>query len=165
MVQIQTERRNGATLKYYEPSNRYEDGSKMRIYLLPGVPTDVVSLPIMPDLKKGDLDDFLQGFHPENRKKARNIIESYSGRQIDAASVLRYADEQGKFPEYAKTLEDKMESDIKYVHPDARYARTDFSAFILGLYADLGIAPREEAESMKKQVESYGAGVVVLLRE
>ena len=41
-------------------------------------------------------------------------------------------------------------------------ARTDVTAFFIRLYADLGVAPVEEAERAERQLRDYGAGVVVL---
>ena len=117
------------------------------------------------DLKESDINEFMDElkFAPEQKERARKIVGSYRGRQIDALSVLGYAKEQGDkmFDSFAGKLEER-EKDFETIHPDLRYARTDIMAFFLGLLADLGKAPVKEAEAMEKLVKDYGPGIIVL---
>lgn len=80
---------------------------------------------------------------------------------MDATSILLYTQEKGYFEEYARRLKAKPK-DFEFIHPDLMQARTDVSAFFMRLYADLGIAPKEEAERSERQLKDYGVGVVVL---
>ncbi|HLC97212.1 MAG TPA: hypothetical protein VJC21_00305 [Candidatus Nanoarchaeia archaeon] len=54
------------------------------------------------------------------KERARNIIEDYKSREIDALSILAYAAEQGRFNEFAKRLEEHHKINLQYVHPEAR---------------------------------------------
>jgi len=152
MAQINVEERNGIKIRYVNA----QDG--IRLYLLPNVPMDAGEIPA----EKGfDLEGAVYKF-PENvQDRVRAIGQSYNGRQLDATSILLYAQEKGCFEDYAKRLESKPE-DFKYIHPDLMQARTDVTAFFMRLYADLGIAPKEEADRAERQVRDYGVGVVVL---
>ena len=152
MAQINVEERNGIKIRYVNA----QDG--IRLYLLPNVPMDAGEIPA----EKGfDLEVAVSKF-PENvQDRVRAIGQSYNGRQLDATSILLYAQEKGCFEDYAKRLESKPE-DFKYIHPDLMQARTDVTAFFMRLYADLGIAPKEEADRAERQVRDYGVGVVVL---
>jgi len=152
MAQINVEERNGIKIRYVNA----QDG--IRLYLLPNVPMDAGEIPA----EKGfDLEGAVSKF-PENvQDRVRAIGQSYNGRQLDATSILLYAQEKGCFEDYAKRLESKPE-DFKYIHPDLMQARTDVTAFFMRLYADLGIAPKEEADRAERQVRDYGVGVVVL---
>ncbi len=168
MPQIQKEQRGGITVRYIDvgmssvSSDERFTGRKMRVYLLPGVPMDAGEIPKMPDVP--DLKDTInEMFKSEHRATAERIGREYSGRQIDALSILKYAEGQGSFNEFAKRLDDEMKGSITYMHPDIRYARTDVTAFFMELYADLGIAPRAEAVKQRKIVDDYGAGLVILV--
>lgn len=152
MAEIHTEERNGIKTRYV----RAQGG--IRLYLLPNVPMDAGEIPT----EKGfDLEGAVSKFPEEFRDRVRRIGEQYAGRQLDATSILLYAEERGKFEEYAKKLESKPK-DFEFIHPDLMMARTDVSAFFMRAYADLGVAPVEEAERAERQLENYGVGVVVL---
>jgi len=152
MARIQTEERDGIKTRYVDA----QDG--IRLYLLPNIPADVGEIPS----EKGfNLEGAVKKFPEGKREIVRRIGKKYNGRQLDATSILLYAEEQGKFDEYASRLE-KMPKDFEYIHPELMMARTDVSAFFMRLYADLGIAPVEEAEHCERQLEDYGVGVVVL---
>ncbi len=152
MAQIQTEVRNGIPCRYVNT----QDGIKL--YLLPNVPMDAGEIPV----ERGfDLEGAVSNF-PENvQERVRAIGQSYNGRQLDAISILLYAKERGCFEDYAKRLESKPK-DFEFIHPELMQARTDVTAFFMRLYADLGIAPKEEAERSERQLKDYGVGVVVL---
>lgn len=152
MAQIQTEQRNGITIRYVNA----QDG--IRIYLLPNVPADAGDIPKENgfNLEKGVLE-----FPTELRERVRGIGEKYRGRQLDATSILLYAHERKKFDEFAKRLEDKPH-DFEFIHPDLMMARTDVNAFFMRLYADLGISPEQEAVRAERQLRDYGVGVIVL---
>ncbi|MDO8509447.1 MAG: hypothetical protein Q7S27_07265 [Nanoarchaeota archaeon] len=154
MAKINTEIREGITCRYVNAQNG------IKLYLLPNVPLDAGEIPI----EKGfDLEMAVSKF-PENLKeRVRKIGQSYSGRQLDATSILLYAEEKGSFEEYAKRLESKPK-DFEYIHPDLMVARTDVTAFFMRLYADLGVAPKEEAEKSERLLSDYGVGVVMFPR-
>ncbi len=84
----------------------------------------------------------------------------FIGRQLDVTSILLYAEENVEFDRYAMRLEARP-GYFSFIPPKKRIARTDVTAFILRLYADLGIAPVSEAENAEKLVDEYGAGLVV----
>jgi len=152
MAKIHTEERKGIKIRYVNA----QDGIK--IVLLPNVPTDAGEIPS----EKGfDLEGSVNNFPVEMRDRAKRIGEQYAGRQLDAMSILLYAKEQGKFDEYADRLDPKPK-DFEFIHPDLMMARTDVSAFFMRLYADLGIAPEDEAERAERQLKDYGVGVIVL---
>jgi len=152
MAQIQTEERNGIRCRYVNA----QDGIKL--YLLPNVPMDAGEIPV----ERGfDLESAVSKFSATVQDRVRRIGQDYNGRQLDATSVLLYAQEKGCFEEYAKRLEAKPE-DFKFIHSDLMQARTDVTAFFMRMYADLGIAPKEEAERSERQLRNYGVGVVVL---
>ncbi|MFH1174343.1 MAG: hypothetical protein V1725_04370 [archaeon] len=150
MARIHEETIRGITTRYVQA----QDG--IRIYLLPGIPTDAGELF---SEKNFDLESALAGFPDGKKERARAIGKKYAGRQLDALSVLLYAEEQGTFDEYARTLESKQ--DFSSIHPDLMLARTDVTAFFLRLYADLDIAPVAEAERAERQLSEYGVGVVI----
>lgn len=140
MAEIHTEERSGLQIRY----KKAQDGT--RLYLLPNVPIDAGEIPT----EKGfDLEGVVSKFPEELQDRARRIVEQYSGRQLDAMSILLYAKENGKFDDYAGRLESKLK-DFGCIHPDLMMARTDVSAFFMRLYADLGVAPIEEAEGAER---------------
>ena len=154
MATIHTEERNGIRTRYVEA----QEG--IRLYLLPNVPIDAGEIPT----EKGfDLEGAVSKFPETRQEKVRRIGEQYAGRQLDAISILLYAEERGKFDDYARRLESKPK-DFEFIHPDLMMARTDVTAFFMRLYADLGVAPVEEVERAERQLENYGVGVVVLPR-
>lgn len=145
------EERNGIKTRYVNA----QEG--IRIYLLPNVPMDAGKIPT----EKGfDLEGAVSKFPEGLQNRARRIGEQYSGRQLDAMSVLLYAKEKGEFDNYAKRLESKPE-DFESIHPDLMMARTDVTAFFMRLYADLGVAPVEEADRAERQLRDYGVGILV----
>jgi hypothetical protein len=154
MAHIQAEEVNGIETRFVPA----QDG--IRIYLLPNVPMNAGKIP-----KEGgfDLEGALESFPLGLRERVRKIGIKYQGRQLDATSILLYANERGQFEDYAQRLENKPK-DFEFIHPDLMMARTDVTAFFMKLYADLGIAPKAEAESAERQVRDYGAGVVVMPR-
>ena len=155
MATIHTEERNGIKTRYVEAQGG------IRLYLLPNVPMDAGEIPT----EKGfDLEGAVSKFPEELQDRSRRIGEQYSGRQLDAMSILLYAKERGKFDDYAGRLESKPK-DFEFIHPGLMMARTDVTAFFMRLYADLGVAPVEEAERAERQLENYGVGVVVLPRK
>ena len=152
MATIQTEVINGISCRYVNAQNG------IRIYLLPNVPMDAGEIPV----EKGfDLEKAVSKFPVNLQERVRRIGQSYNGRQLDATSILLYAHEKDCFEKYASRLENKPD-DFKFIHPDLMQARTDVTAFFMRLYADLGIAPKEEAERSERQLKDYGAGVVIL---
>ena len=154
MATIHTEERNGIRTRYVEA----QEG--IRLYLLPNVPMDAGEIPTEKDF---DLEGAVSKFPETRQERVRRIGEQYAGRQLDAISILLYAEERGKFDDYARRLESKPK-DFEFIHPELMMARTDVTAFFMRLYADLGVAPVEEAERAERQLENYGAGVVVLPR-
>jgi hypothetical protein len=157
MAKIITEERNGITCRYVEA----QDG--IRVYLLPNVPVDVGEIEVQEDYDEATVNGFMDkvGFSSEQRERGRRIVGNYRGRQMDTLSVLGYAQEQGRFDEFAQRLEERH-TEWRTVHSDLMYSRTDITAFFLGLYAALGKAPREEATKARELAENYGPGVVVL---
>ena len=154
MATIHTEERNGIRTRYVEAQGG------IRLYLLPNVPMDAGEIPT----EKGfDLEGTVSKFPETRQERVRRIGEQYAGRQLDAISILLYAEERGKFDDYAKRLESKPK-DFEFIHPELMMARTDVTAFFMRLYADLGVAPVEEVERAERQLENYGVGVVVLPR-
>ncbi len=151
MAKVKTEVVNGIECRYVEA----QDGIK--VYLLPGVPMDAGDIPAERDF---DLEEALEKVPITDKKRARRIAKMYKGRQIDTLSVLAYAEERGRFDEFAEILEAKPK-DFAYIHPDLMMARTDVNAFFMQLLVDVGVAPKYEAERAKKLLE-YGTGVVVL---
>jgi len=152
MAKINIEERKGVTCRYVDA----QDGIKL--YLLPNVPMDAGEIPV----ERGfDLEGAVSKFPEKMQDRVRAIGQGYNGRQLDATSILLYAQEKGCFEDYAKRLESKPE-DFKFIHPDLMQARTDVTAFFMRLYADLGIALKEEAERSERQLRDYGVGVVVL---
>ncbi|MBI2583890.1 MAG: hypothetical protein HYW25_04440 [Candidatus Aenigmarchaeota archaeon] len=108
-----------------------------------------------------DLEGAVSEFPEARQERVRRIGEQYAGRQLDATSILLYAEERGEFDKYATRLESRHE-DFEFIHPGLMMARTDVTAFFMRLYADLGVAPAEEAERAERQLRDYGIGVVVL---
>ena len=154
MATIHTEERNGIRTRYVEAQGG------IRLYLLPNVPMDAGEIPT----EKGfDLEGTVSKFPETRQERVRRIGEQYAGRQLDAISILLYAEERGKFDDYARRLESKPK-DFEFIHPELMMARTDVTAFFMRLYADLGVAPVEEVERAERQLENYGVGVVVLPR-
>jgi len=154
MAKINEETRDGIKTRYVGA----QDG--IRVYLLPNVPVDAGEIPT----ERGfDLEGAVSKFPEELQGRARRIGEQYAGRQLDAMSILLYAEERRKFDDYARRLESKPK-DFEFIHPDLMMARTDVTAFFMRLYADLGTAPVEEAERAERQLRDYGIGVVVLPR-
>lgn len=165
MSKVKTVTKNGISLRYVDANNRYEDGSRMRIYLLPGVPMDAGALIPRYDVDEEKIDQVLEMIKKSHHKQAQGIIKMYSGRSMDAAIVLIESEKLNKFDEFAKKLVDFYDKDLMFMHPDIRMSRTDVTAFIMGLYAEVGLAPKEHAEKAKGIVEGYGGpGLVVLLR-
>ena len=154
MATIHTEERNGIRTRYVEAQGG------IRLYLLPNVPMDAGEIPTEKDF---DLEGAVSKFPETRQEKVRRIGEQYAGRQLDAISILLYAEERGKFDDYARRLESKPK-DFEFIHPELMMARTDVTAFFMRLYADLGVAPVEEVERAERQLENYGVGVVVLPR-
>lgn len=152
MARINVEARAGVTTRYVNAQGG------IRIYLLPNVPTDVGDIPVEAGF---DLESSVNEFPLEMRDRARKIGELYAGRQLDAISILLYAKERGKFDDYAKRLEAKPK-DFEFIHQNLMLARTDVNAFLMRLYADLGIAPEEEALRAERQLREYGIGLIVL---
>ncbi|MBU2562148.1 MAG: hypothetical protein KKF68_00605 [Nanoarchaeota archaeon] len=143
MAEIHTEERNGIKTRYVNA----QDGVKL--YLLPNVPMDAGEIPT----EKGfDLEGAVSKFPEELQDRTRRIGEQYSGRQLDAVSILLYAKEKGEFDNYASRLESKPK-DFEFIHPELMMARTDVSAFFMRLYADLGVAPIEEADRAERQIK------------
>lgn len=127
-------------------------------YSLPSIPIDAGEIPS----EKGfDLENAVQKFPKSKQEEVRGIGKRYYGRQLDAISILLYAEEQGKFDNYLKKLESKI-VDFESIHPELMMARTDVTVFFTRLYADLGIATIEEAERAERQLRNYGVGVVIL---
>jgi len=152
MGTIHIEERNGIETRYVKA----QDG--IRLYLLPNVPMDAGEIPS----EKGfDLEGAVSKFPETRQERVKKIGEQYIGRQLDTTSILFYAEERGKFDDYAKRLESKLK-DFKFIHQDLMMARTDVTAFFMRLYVDLGVAPVEEAERAERQLRDYGVGVVVL---
>ena len=152
MAKIQTEVRKGIICRYVNA----QDG--IRLYLLPNAPMDAGEIPV----ERGfDLERAVSKFPTTVRERVRKIGQSYNGRQLDTTSILLYAQERNCFEEYAKKLEAKPK-DFELIHPELMQARTDVTTFFMRLYADLGIAPKEEAERSERQLKDYGVGVVVL---
>lgn len=150
MAKINIEERNGIQTRYVNA----QDGIK--IYLLPNIPIDAGEIPYE---KNFDLERAVREFPEELQDRVRKIGKQYFGRQLDTISILLYAKERGKFDDYAKRLESKPK-DFEFIHPDLMMARTDVTAFFLRLYADLGIAPVEEAEGAERDLGDYGIGIV-----
>ena len=100
-----TEEKNGIKYSYVNA----QDG--MRVYLLPMVPQDAGEIPVQKDLKESDINEFMDElkFTSEQRKRTREIVGNYRGRQTDALSVLGYAREQGDkmFDSFAGKLEER----------------------------------------------------------
>lgn len=155
MAKIHLEEKNGIPYRFVKG----QDG--IRLYLLPHVPMDAGEIE---SEKSFNLEEAVSSFPEELQGRVKTIGERYKGRQMDAVGVLLYAHEQERFDEYAKRLEAKPR-DFNYIHPDLMMARNDVTAFFLRLYADLGIAPKKEAESSERQVKNYGIGVVVFPKE
>lgn len=70
---------------------------------------------------------------------------------LNAASVLIYALERGKFNVYALRLEKYYDEDLTYVHPGARKNITvpgglRAENFFLGLYKEMGVKPTPDPE-------------------
>ncbi len=154
MATIHTEERGGIETRYVQA----QDG--IRVYLLPNVPMDTGEIPTE---RNFDLEGAVSKFPEEMQERVRRIGEQYVGRQLDATSILLYAEERGKFDDYARRLESKP-NDFEVIHPDLMMARTDVTAFFMRLYADLGVAPVEEVERAERQLEDYGKGVIVLTK-
>jgi hypothetical protein len=152
MVKINEEIKNGIKTRYVQG----QEG--IRIYLLPNVPIDAGEIPVEEGF---DLEGVVSEFPEDLQERARKIGKGYAGRQLDAMSILLYAKERGKFDDYARRLESKPK-DFAYIHPGLMMARTDVTAFFIRLYADLGVAPIEEAERAERQLKDYGVGIVVL---
>lgn len=157
MAKVITEERNGISCRYVEAQNG------IRVYLLPNVPLDAGQIESQEDYDEQTIDKYMdkKGFNEKQKARVRKIAFSYRGRQMDTLSVLGYAQEQGRFDEIARRLEERH-IEWRTVHPDLMYSRTDVTAFFFGLYADLGKAPKEEAEAMRRLAEDYGPGIVVL---
>src|SRR3989344_256029 len=108
MATTHTEERNGIKTRYVEA----QEG--IRLYLLPNVPTDAGEILT----ERGfDLEEAVNKFPEKLRDRTRRIGEQYSGRQLDATSILLYAKEKGKFDDYAKRLESKPK-DFEFIHPE-----------------------------------------------
>lgn len=151
MGTIHTENRKGVEIRYVDAQNG------IKLFLLPNVPEDAGEIY---SEKNFDLEGAVSKFPEGERNIVRRIGEKYVGRQLDATSILLYAEEQGKFEEYIKKLDTKPK-DFEFIHPDLMMARTDVSAFFLRHYANLGIAPNEVAEEAERQLRNYGVGIVV----
>ena len=151
MAQIHTEERNGIQTRYVKA----QDG--IRLYLLPNVPMGAGEIPTESGF---DLEKAVSKFPDEKQDRARRIGQACAGRQLDATSILLYAEEQGRFDDYAKRLESKSQ-EFKFIHPELMMARTDVTAFFMRLYADLRLAPVEKADRAERQLRDYGVGVVV----
>jgi hypothetical protein len=151
MVTIQTEVRNGIPCRYLDAQRG------IKIYLLPNVPMDAGEIQVETGF---NLEKAVSMFPTKLKNRVRKIAQTYNGRQLDAISILLYAQERGCFENYAKRLESKPK-DFEFIHPDLMQARTDVTSFFMRLYADLGIASKEEAKRSERQLRDYGAGVVV----
>jgi len=151
MARIHEEERSGIRTRYVNA----QDG--IRVYLLPNVPMDAGEIPT----EKGfDLEGAVSEFPEAKQERVRRIGKQYAGRQLDATSILFYAEERGEFDDFARRLESKPK-DFEYIHPELMMARTDVTAFFMQMYVDLGIAPEQEAINAKRFKESYGLGVVI----
>jgi len=144
---------------------KIQDGK--RIYWLPGVPVDAGEVELEPKNNLEDMISALESVMPANasremKERARNIIELYTGRRVDATSVLMYAVQKGQFNKYAQRLEDKYEEDIKFMHSDIRFARIDVTAFFLAQFLELGVAKEEDVRSTINLVKKNRAGLVVV---
>ncbi|MEM4271795.1 MAG: hypothetical protein QXD13_01765 [Candidatus Pacearchaeota archaeon] len=128
MAKINVENHNGINVAYVN----IQDGA--RVYLLPNVPVDAGKSESEGQI---DLEEIISKIPKDAPKsvvdKTRDILGKYRGRLIDAASVLMYALEQGKFDKFAKRL-DEMHEDFKNIHPDMMLARTDVTAFFLQIW-------------------------------
>ncbi|MGD0729065.1 MAG: hypothetical protein ABR981_03240 [Candidatus Micrarchaeaceae archaeon] len=165
MSKVITIQKNGIPIRYVDADNRY-DGRHIRIYLLPGVPTNAGALVPRYDVDESKMSEILALFKEDHRKKVSELIKLYDGRSADAFVLLDEAEKLDRFDEIAKKLTDYYDSDLKYMHPDMRMSRTDVNAFLIQLYADVGLAPQKDADNAKGLVERYGgAGLMVLLRE
>lgn len=148
---LHTEEINGLTVRYID----IED--EERVYLLPFIP---IGYPVRHECYV-DLEGIVKDEFPQvHQERVKKIADKYVGRQLDTTSILLYAEEMGRFDEFAERLESKPK-DFAYIHPNLMMARTDVTAFFMQMYADLGIAPREEADEIRKMVEDYGPGIVV----
>jgi len=154
MAKINTKTINGILCRYVNA----QDG--IRIYLLPNVPMNVGRIESETDF---DLEKAVKIFDVEKQERVKNIGNLYRGRCLDTLSILKYAEEKGRFEEFEKRLKAKL-ADFEYIHPDLMMARTDVSLFFLQMYADLGIAPKKELEHSKRQLKQYGPGVIVFPR-
>ncbi len=87
----------------------------------------------------------------EERENAKieisGLIKDYAGREVDVINVLMHAADRGKVKEYSKKLKKFYESDLQYVHPEARRHHSIPGAlraesFVLSLYKEMGIQPK-----------------------
>jgi len=157
-----TEEKNGLEYRYINA----QDG--MKVYLLPIIPKDVGQIPVQEDLDESVVEDYMKelGFSLEQTERTRTVLNNYRGRQLDTLSILGYAKEHSDkaFNTFAKELEERKK-DFETIHPDLMYARTDVSAFFMGLYGDLGKVPAEIVKKTTELAENYGPGIVVLAED
>ena len=163
MGKVHTEERSGVAVQYVNVTDGEISG---RVYLLPGVPMDAGKIPSDPAENIDGLVGIVESKIPEDApadtsKRVESICNSYQGRLMDAASIMMYSLEQGRFDEFAVRLEEGIK-EFDHIHPDLRYARTDMTAFMMRMLMDLGIAPPEKAQKAIDFDEKYGAGVFVI---
>ncbi|MDE1856851.1 MAG: hypothetical protein KGH98_02070 [Candidatus Micrarchaeota archaeon] len=163
MVKIMTEERKGITVRYIDPVNTYQ-GRSIRVYLLPNVPVDAGELIPRQDLDRQKETEILGKFKPEHKETVKDLWSKYEGESLSAVSVLLYAEERGRFDEFAEKLRKEYDRNIIYMHPDIRTSRTDVMAFFNELYAELGVATVEAADEARKLAD-FGPGLVVMLRD
>lgn len=151
MSDIKSEIKDGITYTYL-------DQDECRIYFSSQFPRDLWELP-----KDRELNleaTVLRNFSLEKMEPAKRMGELYKGRQNDVVSILIYAHEQNRFEEFYTLLEQKY-NDFKEIPVEHRLARTDLTAFVIGLYAKLGFRPQDSADFSRKFVEFYGPGLLV----
>ncbi|MCL4379793.1 hypothetical protein M1589_04605 [Candidatus Marsarchaeota archaeon] len=102
---------------------------------------DIALANIAKHMPKGDAD--------AAKERAKAIIMAYSGQDMNAASVLIYAAERGRFEEYAGKLEENFRKDLGFVAPEARgnpmmpgAVRTN--KFLIMCFKEMGIKPTDE---------------------
>jgi hypothetical protein len=76
--------------------------------------------------------------------RSEDIVRNYTGRDLEALSILCYAAEKGKFDEYAGKLETHYEKSLQFVLPINRRGSNDpgtvrVEKFIMKCYQELDI--------------------------
>lgn len=80
------------------------------------------------------------------KQRAEKIIDAWCGADGEAANILMWAAEKGRFEEYAEKMDGHYEESLQYCHPEARRyghvpAAHRVAQFAIKCYEEMGVEP------------------------